>query len=82
MKPYTAVKPKDRTLRVWSDGHDITDHDPSTWHWPYTDWWAQGWRPATGPNSTTPGLVEGGAGIARIHSTADFVRPVEGSERT
>ena len=75
MKPYNAEKPADRTLRVWSDGQDITDQDPATWGWPYADWFAQGWRPLRGPNADLPGLVEGGAGTHRQHSTSDFTRP-------
>ena len=50
-RPYVAEPPTDRTLRVWNNGHDITDDNPATWNWPYSDWWAAGWRPAEGPNS-------------------------------
>lgn len=49
---YTPPRLVDRTIRVWADGRDVTDEDPSTWHWPYTEYWAQGWRPEAGPNST------------------------------
>lgn len=67
-------KPADRTLRVWNDGHDVTDCDPAAWPWPYSEWWAAGWRPAEGPNSTAPGLIEGGRRALRSHSSADFTR--------
>lgn len=73
-----AEKPADRTLRVWCDGRDITDEDPRTWHWPYSDWFTQGWRPAAGPNSAVPGLIEGGVGRLRDHSTSEYEsRPVD-----
>lgn len=78
----TAEKPADRTLRVWCDGRDITDENPTSWQWPYSDWFAQGWRPLEGPNASLPGLVEGGVGRSATHSTAGFVRPVDGRNRT
>ncbi|MDZ4044696.1 MAG: hypothetical protein U1E32_02825 [Rhodoglobus sp.] len=74
MPRYRAPKPTDRALRVWHDGRDITDDDPATWGWPYSDWFAQGWRPAGGPNSTLPGLVDGGIGTAPLHGTSGFAR--------
>ena len=69
-RPYEAVRPADRTLRVWSNGRDVTDEDPHTWDWPYSDWYAQGWRPAAGPNSE--GWIPGGVPPAGLHGTYDF----------
>ena len=69
-RPYEAVRPADRTLRVWSNGRDLTDEDPATWGWPYSDWYAQGWRPAAGPNSA--GALPGGVPMAGLHGTHDF----------
>jgi len=69
-RPYEAARPADRTLRVWSNGRDLTDEDPATWEWPYSDWYAQGWRPLDGPNSN--GWVEGGRPPAGLHGTHDF----------
>lgn len=68
--PYEAQRPSDRTLRVWSNGHDLTDLDPATWEWPYSDWYAQGWRPVDGPNSE--GAIPGGVPTAGLHGTHDF----------
>lgn len=31
--------------RVYRDGIDITDDDPSTWPWPFSAYYARGWRP-------------------------------------
>lgn len=31
--------------RVWLEGRDITDEDPSTWPWPWSKYYALGWRP-------------------------------------
>lgn len=56
----SAPKPALRTIRVWFEGRDVTDEDPALWPWPWDQHWADGWRPAEGPNSTAPGLVAGG----------------------
>lgn len=68
-----APRPTVRTLRVWSNARDITDEDPTMWPWPYSDWWAQGWRPAAGPNA---GDVDEGPAVGPVaaHSTAEYFR--------
>lgn len=67
-----APRPISRTLRVWHEGRDITDEAPTGWPWPYSDWWEQGWRPATGPNAAA--TDEAGVGPARAHSTSEYIR--------
>jgi hypothetical protein len=37
--------------RVWSRGRDVTDESPESWPWPWSKYWAAGWRPDNGPNS-------------------------------
>lgn len=69
-RPYEATRPADRTLRVWSNGRDVTDDDPRSWPWPYSDWYAQGWRPVDGPNRD--GALPGGLPPAGLHGTHDF----------
>lgn len=32
-------------LRVWSEGRDITNEPPETWPWPWSKYYAEGWRP-------------------------------------
>lgn len=73
---YTPPKPADRTIRVWSEERDATNEDPALWSWPWDVRWTAGrWVASNrGPNSTTPGLVEGGVGHANPHSTADYAR--------
>ena len=31
--------------RVWSNGGDVTDENPAAWPWPWSAYYAQGWRP-------------------------------------
>lgn len=72
MRRTHTERPADRTLRVWRDVRDVTDGDPASWGWPYSDWYADGWRPAEGPNSG--GYIPGGRAGTPLHSTDDFHR--------
>ena len=31
--------------KVYRGGRDVTDDDPSTWPWPWSMYYAEGWRP-------------------------------------
>lgn len=39
---------------VWSDGHDVTDQPVSTWPKYFQRYYAEGWRPMSGPNAEPP----------------------------
>lgn len=48
----TGVEPP--WFSVWDNGYNVTDNDPATWPWPYSKYYAEGWRPYSGPNADPP----------------------------
>lgn len=48
----TGVEPP--WYQVWDDGYNVTDHPVSTWPKDCQRYYAEGWRPLSGPNADPP----------------------------